>query len=290
METLNLSDWISIISSVIALIVTIIIAILQMKQSKKIADFEKRQDEREERRYEENIKKQAVSFISKYYSNRGLIPLCAIASMHNELFYYSREMYREFCCLRQEVQNAILEYCDLDLRVTKIDNFFGKCINVVERIIKDSFPTDVSVFYDGGKYVYRSLEYYSNEKIPNQYIKYHSKYMDNSLIKPNIEGKKDIALYDDCIKDKLREVFENNASEKQPISELEEYYNFKLSDEIDACQFATTLAKYMAIFGSKKEHENSKYGTPGGYAGETIDTMEDLFLQALFYIYIYLIL
>lgn len=97
-----------------------------MRQSKKMADFEKRQDEREEQRYAENVKKQAVSFISKYYSNRGLIPLCAMAAMHNELFYYSREMYREFCCLRQEVQNAILEYCNLDLRVTKTDDFFWK--------------------------------------------------------------------------------------------------------------------------------------------------------------------
>lgn len=290
MIRISISDWISIICSVVALFVTIAIALLQNKQSKKMADFEKRQDERDEQRHAENVKAQAVSFISKYYADRGLIPLCAMAAMHNELFYYSREMYREFCCLRQEVQNAILEYCDLDLRVREIDNFFGKCIDAVENIIKDNFPNDESVFYEGGKYVSRSLEYFSNEKIPNEYIKYHSKYMDNPLIKSINERKEDVALYADCIKEVLRDAFESNKSETKPISKLKTFYDFGSLDEIDVCQFATTIAKYIAIFGSKKENDNSKYGTPGGYAGETIDTMEDLFLQTLFYIYINLIL
>lgn len=290
MSQISISDWISIFCSFISLFVTIIIAGLQMRQSKKMADFEKRQDEREEQRYAENVKKQAVSFISKYYSNRGLIPLCAMAAMHNELFYYSREMYREFCCLRQEVQNAILEYCNLDLRVTKIDDFFGKCIDAVENVIKENFPNDESVFYEGGKYVYRSLKYFSNEKIPNEYIKYHAKYMDNPLTKAFNEGKNENALYDLCIRDVLREAFKSDKTDELPIFKLKAYYDFASSTEIEACQFVTTLAKYIAIFGSEKENDNSTYGTPGGYAGETIDTMEDLFLQTLFYIYINLIL
>ena len=56
MSQISISDWISIICSFISLFVTIIIARLQMRQSKKMADFEKRQDEREEQRYAENVK------------------------------------------------------------------------------------------------------------------------------------------------------------------------------------------------------------------------------------------
>lgn len=290
MSQISISDCISIISSFISLFATIIIAGLQMRQSKKMADFEKRQDEREEQRYAENVKKQAVSFISKYYSNRGLIPLCAMAAMHNELFYYSREMYREFCCLRQEVQNAILEYCNLDLRVTKTDDFFGKCIDAVENVVKEKFPNDKSVFYDGGKYISRSLEYFSKEEMPINFIKYRPRYVDNPFIYPVMSSNSDFVLYDLCIRDVLREAFESDKTDEQPILKLKAYYDFESSNEIKACQFVTTLAKYIAIFGMDKENDNNTYGAPGGYAGETIDTMEDLFLQTLFYIYINLII
>lgn len=116
---MSVSDWISIICAGVALIVTIIIAILQIRQSNRMERFEKRQDKRDEQRHQESVKAQAVSFISKYYKDRGLIPLCAIATMYNDLFYYNREMYKEFCCCTKEVQNRILEYCNLDLRVNE---------------------------------------------------------------------------------------------------------------------------------------------------------------------------
>lgn len=154
---MTVSDWISIICAGVALIVTIVIAILQIRQSNRMEKFEKRQDKRDEERHQESVKAQAVSFISKYYKDRGLIPLCAIAAMYNDLFYYNREMYREFCCCTKEVQNRILEYCDLDLRVSEY-NIFEKCLAAIESVLNEHFPDDKSVFYDGGKYFARSLE------------------------------------------------------------------------------------------------------------------------------------
>lgn len=79
-------------------------------------EFECRQDERDERRHAEGNMAHAVEYVSRYYSDRGLIPLCVVAAMHNNLIY-SREMYRNFCCLVPEVQNLSLKYCHLDLRV-----------------------------------------------------------------------------------------------------------------------------------------------------------------------------
>lgn len=259
---MSLSDWISIISAVAALIATIIIAVLQINQSNRMEKFEKRQDERDEERHQESVKSQAVSFISKYYKDRGLIPLCAIATMYNDLFYYNREMYREFCCCTKEVQNRILEYCKLDLRVEDCD-IYERCLSAIVDIAKKYFPNDKSVFYEGGKYLYRSIEDYADKTIPHQEFE-----------------------YENHITDVLCNAFGSNDKSATPILQLTEEYNFGSCDEIEACQFATVVAEFLAIYGSESKNGDKEFGSPGGYAGEIIETMEDLFLLALFEIYV----
>lgn len=279
------SDWISIICASISLIVTIVIAFLQLWQSRRMERFERRQDERDDQRHAEGVKSQAVSFISKHYADRGLIPLCAMAAMHNDLYYYSREMYREFCCMTHETQNRVLEYCGLDLRVTEERGLFGRCIKAVEEVLHTRFPGDESPFYDGGKYVLRSLEYYGGEKIPVERINYRPSYM-TGLLAANFDGT---SSYERCITDVLSESFRGDGPE-HPVSVLEREYRFKEVLENEACQFATVLAQYIAIYGSEDDDSDKEYGAPGGYAGETIDTMEDLFLLAVFEMYIHLVL
>ena len=136
------SDWISIICASISLIVTIVIAFLQLWQSRRMERFERRQDERDEQRHAEGVKSQAVSFISKHYADRGLIPLCAMAAMHNDLYYYSREMYREFCCMTHETQNRVLEYCGLDLCWECMDQWnlslFGAGIRRQKQMLRET--------------------------------------------------------------------------------------------------------------------------------------------------------
>lgn len=264
---MSISDWISIICAGITLIVTVIIAFLQMKQSKRMEKFEKRQDKRDEQRHKESVKSQAVTFISKYYKDRGLIPLCAIAAMYNDLFYYTREMYREFCCCTEEVQNKILEYCNLDLRVNDIDDFYYKCLDTMTSVIEKSFPNDENIFYDGGKYIERSITYYSNEKIPNQEYEYQNH-----------------------ITDVLAEAFRMGDCSAIPIQTLTSELNFRGCDEVEACQLATVIAEFVAIYGSLNTNGAKDYGSPGGYDGEVIETMEDLFLLALFEMYTNLVL
>lgn len=285
MGRLSISDWIAIISSVLSLILAIVIAMVQYKQGKQMAAFEKRQDERDERRHDEGVKAQAVAFISKYYPDRGLIPLCAVAAMHNDLFYYSREMYREFCCLTLEVQNRVLEYCELDLRVTEKKGLFERCIKATEEVLRTRFHDDESPFYDGGKYVLRGLECHGGEKIPVERINYRPPYMTGPLT-VNFDGA---SSYESCIMDVLSESFRGDGSE-HPISDLERKYGFGKAPENEACQFATVLAEYIAIYGGEDDDSDKEYGAPGGYAGETIDTMEDLFLLAVFEMYTHLVL
>lgn len=95
--------------------------------------------------------------------------------------------------------------------------------------------------------------------------------------------------YERCIADVLSESFRGDGSER-PISDLECKYEFREAPENEACQFATVLAQFIAIYGSEDVGSDKEYGAPGGYAGETIDTMEDLFLLAVFEMYIHLVL
>ena len=286
---MDCSDWISIISAVVSFLVTIIIAGLQIWQSGRMEKFEYRQDERDERRHAEEVKAKSVAFISKYYADRGLIPLCAIAAMHNDLFYYSREMYREFCCLTLEVQNRILEYCELDLRVVETKELFENCIMMLEKVLQEHFPDDESPFYDGGNYVLRSLEYYGGERIPVKNVAYLSANTNELLDNAFSVASAGRLPYESCITDVLCEAFQGKGSH-HPISYLEKECGFKCTSEIEACQFATTLAQYVAIYGSENNNPDKDYGAPGGYAGETIDTMEDLFLLSVYEMYIHWIL
>ena len=59
------------ICSAISLIATIVIAFMQIRQSKRMEEFERRQDKRDERRHAEGNRTKAVEFISRYYSDRA---------------------------------------------------------------------------------------------------------------------------------------------------------------------------------------------------------------------------
>lgn len=275
-----------LICAFISLFVTVIIGKKQSSQSKRMEELERRQDERDERRHAEGNKAQAIEFISKHYADRGLIPLCAVAAMHNDLFHYSRKMYWEFCCLVPEVQNLILEFCNLDLRVRGEDDLFVRCITAVEAALRDRFPEDESVLYDDGKYVLRSLERYAGERLPALRVDLLPECLDSSFLPPDSCTLE----YDHLIRKVLSEAFESRDASFTPISHLKNEYQFESSSEIEACRFASTVAFYAATYGSGDEANNRYYGCPGGFDGERIETMEDLFLLTVFQIYTKLLL
>lgn len=275
--------------SLSSIILSLIIFYYQYKQSCRIENFEKRQDKRDEERHAESIKSKAISFISKYYSERGLIPLCAIAAMHNEIYYYSKEMYREFCCLTTETQNCILKYLKLDLRVKEDKKFFENCINILEKEVKNFSPKDETTpFYDNGKYILCGLINYGEEKIPLKKINYKPHRASIPIASRTFDGT---AHYDECITDVLSDYIRGDSECKDtPIIYLMNFYNWYNTEDIKACQFCMTLAVYISNSIGNKYKTSKDYGSPGGYEFETIDTMEDLFLLCLFEIYTNLIL
>lgn len=274
------------ICSVISLVATIAIAGMQICQSRRMEEFERRQDVRDERRHAEGNKARVIEFISKHYADRGLIPLCAVAAMHNDLFHYSRKMYWEFCCLVPEVQNLVLKYCNLDLRIREDDDLLVRCIAAVEAVLRDRFPEDETILYDNGKYVLRSLERYAGERLPAPRVDLPPECLDSSFLPPDGCTPE----YDYLIRKVLSEAFESRGTSFTPISHLKKEYQFQASSEIEACRFATTVAFYAATYGSCDEVNDKDYGCPGGFDDERIDTMEDLFLLTVFQIYTKLLL
>lgn len=251
---MSCAEWIQVICSALTFIAAVIIGVLQIRQNKKARELEERMDARDEARREDGIRSSAIAFISQHYAEKNLIPLCAVAAMHNPLFRYSRKLYWEFCSLPTDVQNGVLERCGLELTV-ETKNYFDVCLEKVERAFRVAFPEEPSPFYDHGKYLIRSLVLHGEERIP-----------DNSF------------EYESGISDAVKDAFESPGSVS--FADIKARYNFSSSGELEACRFVTTFAEYLAIFGANDEREGD-YSRPTFYAPQEVESMEDLFLLAL---------
>lgn len=274
--------------SISSLATAVIIAYVQYKQSEKMSKFEQKIDERDERRHCEEVKAQAVAFISKHYKDKRIIPLCAIAAMYNDMFYYTRDIYREFCCFTRETQNKILEYCEIDLKVQEEPEFYTRCIDVVKKTIRARFPNDIDIFYENGKYVLRCLDIYGSTKPPLTKITYY-RYSNVRFIQSYFQNNPEVQ-YQIPIRDILKDAFKKE-NYQNPIEILSSKYEFQNTQECCACQFATTVMSYIAIF-AKQENPNKNYGCPDEQFLEQQEeiNMEDIFLLALYNVYINLIL
>lgn len=166
------------------------------------------------------------------------------------------------------------------------NGLFDRCIAAVKDALRDRFPEDETVFYDDGKYVIQSLNRYAGEKMPTGRINCLTECL--KAFSPSYEGY--TPEYESPIIDVLRKAFESQDASLTPISALDKAYYFKTSPEIDACRFATTVALCTAIVSSGDEPEEKDYGCPGSFDGERIETMEDLFLFAVFQMYTRLLL
>ena len=287
---MSISDWIAIVCAALSTFVTIIIGVLQCRQSWRMEKFEYRQDKRDEERYEAKIKADATRFISYYYNDRGLIPLCAMASMYNSLFYYNRKMYREFCCLTQETQNRILQYLESDLTVDEAENFYGQCIISLQKEF-DKKIGGISILYDDGKYLKRCLERYSEREVPNQTITWGKRYDLSTEQGRFFEGLRqgNQAGYQEPIITYF-ENFDLSDDEKVPpkrFNELKRIYRFEKSPEIEACQFVATFSQYLAYYATDFKYDSKLYRLLNEYIERF--TMEDLFLQTLLDVYVYLV-
>ena len=115
----------------------------------------------------------------------------------------------------------------MDLRVSE-SNIYEKCLAAIESVLSEHFPDDKSVFYDGGKYFARSIEYYADKSIPHQEFGYQNH-----------------------ITDVLANAFNSNDKKETPIQQLAVEYDFGSCKEIEACQLVTVIAELQQSMGIK---------------------------------------
>lgn len=269
---MNVSDIISIISAVISLVVAIIIAVIQYKQGKRMEDFSRKQDEQQKKTEAQSIKVKRDSFIMKYYNDKDeiyMLPLCWISSIYDPAHAYHRKMYMEYNMLEEDVQKSICEYMRFDVIKPKNnrEDFYSDCVAALNdaEYRNNVINSHRSSFYDNAKYLRRTFESYGNEKLPI-----------------------DLFMLENRLTDLLRDYKENPKECPDPIEHFLYEFNFRGSDEIQACEVIAVLSKWLAEV--EIDIYEEKYWIPGSHGREQITTMEDLFLCALLCIYLCLIM
>lgn len=302
---MNTSDIISIICSIIGIVIagiSLSVSIIIFKSQRKL---ENSLNERDEKRYNSQVEADAIKFIQKYNANNEiqLLALCVIAKKYDSTFPYRRQIYKDFCCLNDDVQIEVLRKMDIDLRLMNLEskNFFEHCLNLLKDDLKKYYPDYQSFydehFYDGAKYLYRSLENYKNEKVPELNVVYS-----NGVL---AEFKK----YDDIVTDILAKVDYkdylkalNELSDKDKIS-----YLFNINTDLGSARggqeivmdyLECLIAKYVPIYlyNHKPEYEEElEKGNVIENIGYYCDYfafkddyyMEDLFLESLLTLNVY---
>lgn len=271
---LSVADWVNSICAVLSLVATILIGVWQIRQSSRMDKLEQRQADREKKRYEETIEIEANRFISKYAGCIGLLPLCAIAVAYNRNHPYIREMYSEFRFLSRDVRLKIFKCCGWTMCDVETDDFYNDCMKCLEKAFEQFLPKEnfQLLFYDSGKYVKRAVLEYGKDAIPHLEL-----------------------AYEKIMKDILYIPFDNNEQCKYDSSVVNKVitdFNFASCSEIENCQIACYVAKHISMYsGEHLDAERStsdEYGSPGSWAGERIETMEDLFLLVLYHIWLHL--
>lgn len=277
---------VSAFCAVASLVVAVMIGICQVKQGKRMENLALHQDEAEKCQKAQRLKVQRDAFLMKYYNGHYdiyLLPLCWIAAVYNPALAYRRNMFREYNMLEEDVQTAICEYMGLRLPSPrwKGEKFYGQCVEAIQRVEKKYLPNatrNIPLFYDGAKYLYRGVERYGAQKLPLDFER-----LENYLFR--------------C----FRMFDENPTSMPDPLGKFAYDFDFQTISEVNACEICAVASKVLAEWDGQyilslanmepSIVDNSHaYWIPGKYAGEKLETMEDLFLCALFSIYVKLIL
>lgn len=244
------------------------------------AAFELEINQREERRHANWVDAEVCAFLQKHSTERWLMPLCFVAATFDKTQPYCRELYRDFCCLTNEVQRALFEREGISLRVGEWDrdkSLFSSCVDALKELSAHSFPDDQSsVLYDNGKYLRRVLAY-GEARV--------------DVVARDARSAQSLGpLYEQWIVDVLSEAFDGKGDYcLEPISFLMKKYSFAVSSEIEACLFVAELCMYLAILGTSSKESEHEYGSLDDYFASGDCTMEDLFLRVLLEVYVRLL-
>lgn len=267
------------------LIATVIIGVCQIYLSNKMSDFEKRQNAKDEKRRHDAIFAESTRFIQKYSANNHeseilLLPFCVTAYKYNPMYPYRREIYREFCTLTEDVQNEILQRQKIDLVSKKYDSYYQEMLRRNNENIHFRYPNDNQDFSIlNQKYFEVALTAYGEEiPLDDLTCTADKDYCSSSTLKALLGEERTKTM---PFKQHISNMLDYHAQET-PLSELKKYID--ANDNI--IQFPSyvccTVAKYTSIYSYQDidDYRNLEY--PYDFTGTLY--MEDLFLDALFYL------
>ncbi|MCG4526462.1 hypothetical protein [Intestinimonas massiliensis (ex Afouda et al. 2020)] len=261
-------EVIDLICSVSGVVATIIIGIWQCRQNAKINKLSHDQMETERQRHSEAVDAMVRKFLSEYHETIGLLPLCAIAASYNDAFPYSRKMYFDFILLPMDVRTAIFSRCGWKMCDIRDDKFFQSCIARLEMASKIFLSNSkfISIFYDSGKHIEHAISDHKNLKTPANFD-----------------------AIGNLVSDIIQEAILSPESKPGDVySRIIEETHFQTvpNDEaiMIACCTAISVAKHSGL-SLPEDDSATDFGFPGAWSGESIETMEDLFLLTLFEIW-----
>ena len=300
------SDIISIICSIIGIVITgisLAVSIIIFKSQRKL---ENSLNERDEKRYNSKVEADAIKFIQKYSANNEiqLLALCVIAKKFDSTFPYRRQIYKDFCCLNDDIQKEVLRKMGIDLKLMDLvnKNFFDQCLKLLKNDLKKYYPDYESFyddhFYDGAKYFCRAIKHYRNEKVPNLKVLYS-----NGILA-------DFKDYTEIVTSILAKTFdEEHLTRSTDLNDKDKInYLFNLNTDLgSACSsqneividyLQCLIAKFVPIFlyeGTQEYEEEIEKGNSIENIGYYCDYfacnddyfMEDIFLDALLTLNVY---
>lgn len=241
------------------------------------------------KRHIEQIHAEAKKFIQKYNqsgdeSDIYLLPLCVAAYKYNPIYPYRRPIYRDFCILSEEVQNAILALQNIELKSKKEEQYYQKLLNKLRNLIKIYCPGDMDIYYEGGKYLHRALLSHGNRREPNLTCQKDedSQYAKGSTMYQIQQRMSEMCTPYMQYLDHITNLLAYHAAEK-PITHLwYEETNMGTpdkADEIIPAYLCCEIAIHVSIASDHGDCEARKIGHICDYNGDRY--MEDLFLEAL---------
>lgn len=245
--------------------------------------------------------READEYLRSYHENRGLVPLAAMAELYGSSQDFCRPLYVDFLRLSQAAQDSVFARLKI-VRPKKLGgNFWPALSERLERDYKERFPEDRHGFHDAAKYMGRAFTVYRREPIPKWPITLPDEVV---ALRPASDGpirwasgSDNVAIvgsnieYLGALTDVLAAAFRDK--ELRPLELM-------LGNLIPAeqgvracyseCMFAGYFAMYLGMESKPGFTERPDYGSPGSFEYEVLETMEDVFLWALFQIYTNLLL
>lgn len=259
-------DMVELIVSVITLIITMVISWKQLRLEKEMHLFAQQQDERDEKFRRDSVNAEAIAFIQKYNqdgvgSEIRLLPLCVIAYKYDPTHPYRRAMYRDFCSRTEIVRKEILARCNMYYDCSEDKLFSKKILDLVYEnwctVWGGTEHKHFDYFHKNCKCFVRALMEWGSELRPANYFECET------------EVRCSLKLVDDIDIESMRNRLDAC---------------FKTAKSIDVAYLCCLVAKYMALVHGECIDGDS-VELSADYSGDLY--MEDLFLDALLYVYLY---